>query len=155
MPETLMNYFYLLVLFLGIACLWSFQNLVSGWLCGWAGLGKRWRTNEAPSPRRIRGMRCALGRCKSTGFVSMAATPQGLDMRMVAINRVGHPPLCIPWKEIEDLGSFGSLRGPQEHLRLGEDGPTLRLSKQSWGVLQAQREALGEALEETPGDALA
>jgi hypothetical protein len=98
-------YFLLIVptVMVGILCFISF---LSGVLSGWQKLSQRFRAQSEP-----------CGETKSAGpfpytvytrywshynsMIRMTAAEDALYLSMIFVFRIGHPPLRIPWSEIE------------------------------------------------------
>ena len=118
---------------------WSFVCLVLGLVSGWMGLGSRYRT-QAPEPGfSVTAGHAGLGLVGYGFTLQLGAAADGLDLRLMPLFRPGHPPLRIPWDQVQAEGAAFSLIGRAVKLRLGEGGPVLRVSAETWEQVQRQR----------------
>jgi len=86
--------------------LWVFISLLIGTLSGWLALGEEFARRADPlGPTRTAGplfyavyMRYW---CHYSGVVRVTAAEDALYLSVLALFRAGHPPLRIPWDEIE------------------------------------------------------
>jgi hypothetical protein len=87
----------------GFFCLTSFLSSV---FCGWHALAKRFRAESEPY-----GVTKSAGPFPYTVYmrywshysfcIRMTAAEDGLYLSMIVFLRIGHPPLRIPWNEVE------------------------------------------------------
>ena len=109
---------------------WIFTGFVVSLTGGWRNLGQRYRTDALP-PGNAR--RFQSGRMRASMHYNNALTigsdGRGLFVAMPAMFRIGHPPLLIPWSEIEAQSTrrlFGNgirfvfLRVPGVYLEVSE-----------------------------------
>lgn len=99
-------------------------------LGGWTRLAARYRTSE-PSPLGAESASGMLGLVSYNGVLVVGLAEDGLDLRTMLLFRAGHPPLRIPWAEIQVEGESRGLLGRVTRLRLGH-GPLLRLPTKVW-----------------------
>jgi hypothetical protein len=110
---------------------WVSIVLVIGVLSGWRSLAKHYRSDVVftGSWRGIRRARLGFSAYKG-GALRAGADPMGLHLAPAAVFRPGHPPLFIPWSEIQHHaaeGFFGRAvvftfaRAPRITLSLTED----------------------------------
>src|SRR4029077_127484 len=89
------------------ACLWC----AIGWMVaqfGWSTLAAKYRTDRQP-PAEIYSF------CSGTinwfanyrGVLKLGFMPEGLYLSVIALFRIGHPPLLIPWSDIKVLPNSG------------------------------------------------
>ena len=84
---------------IGFVAFWcAICGLIS--LGGWAQLAKDFRAENVTvgSVRAFQSL--IIGAAKYNGALSIGVWPEGLYIRPMAIFRVGHPPLLIPWSAI-------------------------------------------------------
>ncbi len=91
---------------LGLALLLAFFPLIASViaeLSGWRRLAEKYPLQgEFPTPHRcFQSLWLNNGRYRRV--VCMAETPYGVCLRLMWLFQAGHPPLCIPWNEIEIL----------------------------------------------------
>ncbi len=82
--------------------LWVLVGTVVGRLSGWYLLAERYRANT-PFQGETWPFQSAQMRYQShyNNCLTFGADPQGLSIAMLFILRAGHPPLFIPWGELE------------------------------------------------------
>ena len=113
----------------------GFWSLVCGLLAlvgGWAGLARRFRTEAEEPPGAEGGLFGMVGPTSYRGVLQVGFAEDGLDLRVMALFRPGHPPLRIPWSAIRMEGEGRGLFGSSVRLRIGEGGPLLRLPGEVW-----------------------
>jgi hypothetical protein len=105
---------------------------------GWRTLAARYRMHDEqkPTTQSTSGM---LGLVSYNGVLQVGASNIGLDLRVMALFRAGHPPLRIPWTDIRVEDERAGLLGAQTRLRLGPGGPALRLPSRVWQGLSRPR----------------
>lgn len=99
----------LLVVFLAVAAVAAFWCVVVafiGWLSGWRALTRRFRSDAQPyGDVRTAGpfFHSVYWRLWShySNVVRMTASEDGFYLSVLFFFRIGHPPLRIPWDEIE------------------------------------------------------
>jgi hypothetical protein len=104
-PNDLSPYLPILFLAIGVAFICFICFLIS-FISGWYTLSERFRKQSEP-----------YGETKSagpffytvymrfwghySGVIRMTAAEDALYLSVLFLFRIGHPPLCIPWKEIQ------------------------------------------------------
>jgi len=104
-PDDLSTYNWVFFLALGVGFM-CFICFIISIMSGWFSLSRRFRTEDEP-----------YGQIKSVGpffytvymrfwghyssIIRMTAADDALYLSALFLFRVGHPPLCIPWKEIQ------------------------------------------------------
>lgn len=137
-PNTLSP--YLLILFFALWVAWmGFIFFLNSILSGWHALSKRFRTQSK-----------FLGKSKTAGpffnvclrnwtdyssIIKISADEKALYLSPRLSCRIGHPPLCIPWKEIK-IGKTKFLWQRYVVLTLGEqERIPMRISERTAGKL--------------------
>lgn len=137
MSSALDALFIVIAIFGGIAGfvgIWMGVCLILGLTSGWRSLAARHpaRGDEPSHSLTVWGM---IGVVSYKGVLHLAPTHVGLDMRVMPLFRVGHPPLLVPWQAIRVEGEQAGFRGTYTKVRLGEGGPLLRVSTDVWAQL--------------------
>jgi hypothetical protein len=130
------------------AVFWSVVCTVLGLASGWQGLAGRFRA-PGPAPRPVAtahfiyGM---LGLVAYRGVLNLDGSAAGLGLSVMVLFRPGHPPLRVPWAQVEALPTEKALlRGLLQPLRLGGPrGPVLRVPRGAWDAVVRARPAAGE-----------
>jgi hypothetical protein len=101
----------MLLAILFFVAFWVFISFLTSFISGWYLLSKRFRAQSEPY-----GVTRSAGPFFSNvymrywqhygGVIRLTAADDALYISAVFLIRIGHPPLCIPWKEIQ----FGSLK---------------------------------------------
>ncbi len=104
-PQNLPPYSPLLFLAF-FAILWSFISIVISVVCGWHALIDRFRAQSEPyGQTRTVGPFFYTVYMRLWGHYSsvirLVAADDALYLSVLFPFRIGHPPLCIPWREIE------------------------------------------------------
>jgi hypothetical protein len=102
---TLVPYLMLLLLALFLG-LWSVASILSSRSSGWHALAKRFRTQSDPSGEVRKAGPFLYGVyirywTDYSGAIRIASTKDALYLSVLLPLRIGHPPLCIPWNEIQ------------------------------------------------------
>jgi hypothetical protein len=89
-----------------LAVTWIFATIASSSCSGWHGLSKRFRKQSEPrgETRKAGPFFCgAYGRFWTdySHVIRMTVAEDALYLSVLFLFRLGHPPLCIPWKEIK------------------------------------------------------
>jgi len=104
---------------IAIVAWFAFVTAVIAQLGGWARLAERYRT-ELPRPDNAR---LTSGRMRwMTGYNSVLYvgwTDAGLYLSVFPLFRAGHPPLLVPWSDVEVLRRNAGLLVKMTELRLG------------------------------------
>ena len=128
--------------------LWCLNGLWMSWLSGWRSLSKRFRA-QSESLTGTRGNGFLLDICfrhwlDYTNLVWVTVNKEALHLSVVFPFRIGHPPLAVPWEEIE-IGSTTLFWRKYVELRLGrEERIPLRISKR-----MANRLGIPEVIDQT------
>lgn len=105
-------------------------------LGGWRGLATRYAVDRDPNSM----MHSTSGMLRGVSYnhvLQVGASPSGLELRVMILFRAGHPPLRIPWTDVRVEDERAGLFGSYTKLRLGSNGPTLRLPSEVWQVLSS------------------
>jgi hypothetical protein len=95
-------YFVLLFpfFFVGVWCLVCFLLSQIG---GWARLGEKFSATAAPDGKFLYGQSAQFsGFCNYNRCLTIAIAENGLYLKVWSIFRLGHPPLLIPWDQIQN-----------------------------------------------------
>jgi hypothetical protein len=120
----------------GFVAIWSGVGLLLGFMSGWHHLAARHRTRRDP-PVHSQLTSGMLNLVRYNGVLRLAGTHEGLDMRTMALFRMGHPPLLVPWSEIRVLGEDSRFFIRYTKVQLGERGPVLLVRPEVWEQLGA------------------
>ncbi|KAA6460094.1 hypothetical protein DYQ86_13655 [Acidobacteria bacterium AB60] len=125
------------------ALLWCFASIWVSWLGGWILLARRFRKETEPcGDLRIAGpwfhtvtLRFLT---RYNSVVRVVAANDALYLSVLALFRIGHPPLRIPWDEVSAQRIQGVFRRYVE-LRLGrQEQIPMRISEGMASQLQIQ-----------------
>jgi hypothetical protein len=105
---------------------------------GWHGLASRYRVNGDATPK-MQSISGAIGPVSYNYVLQVGASKAGLELRVMALFRAGHPPLRIPWADIRVEDEHAGLLGFLTKVRLGPNGPSLRLPSKVWQQLDRPR----------------
>lgn len=132
------------VVFVGF---WVGICVLLGLVGGWSRLAGRYRCAADEPADAASGQTAMLGLVSYRSVLSVGVADDGLDLRVMALFRPGHPPLRIPWSAItvEAAGWSLLMFGQVTTLRLGEGGPRLRLRSDLWARIVARRGSPGGA----------
>ncbi|MBC8134928.1 MAG: hypothetical protein H8F28_03460 [Fibrella sp.] len=95
-PETIVALAVPLFL-IGFAGFWCLIVLSISYASGWQSLSKRFRAMEKPQGRFFWLESITMNSARYQGAVILGVTERGLYLAPLAIFRVGHQPLLIPW----------------------------------------------------------
>lgn len=121
-------------------------SLVAGWLfitwiasraSGWNRMAQRFG-NPGPFAslgKRLRFASAQIGWANYGGALELRASPSGLYLAPILFLRAFHPPLFVPWREIEVLPSRWPGVAPWLALR-SVPGVRIRFSKRAFALLQ-------------------
>jgi hypothetical protein len=103
--NNLPTYFAFLFPVLFIA-FWTFICFLISLMSGWSALTRRFRAQSEPygDTRSAGPFFCGVQmrfRCNYNNAVRLTVTGEALFLSVVIFFRVGHPPLAIPWQEIQ------------------------------------------------------
>ena len=130
------------------AAFWSCVCTVLGLASGWQRLAGRFRAH-GPAPRPLAPARFVLGTLGLVayrGVLSLDGSTDGLGVSVMILFRPGHPPLRVPWGQVEALPPEKTrLQGIIQPLRLGgPGGAVLRVPRAAWEAVSRARPAAGE-----------
>src|SRR5712671_4837650 len=76
---------------------------------GWSALAERYRANDIPPDGRSWRWRSVSMRLNTRykGMITIRSTARGLYLAVPKLFSLGHPPLLIPWNEIEVTSERG------------------------------------------------
>jgi len=116
---------------------------------GWGLLAEKYRTDRE-FPRRKRWMQSAQMRFGTNynSVLTLASDSEGIYMRVMSLFRMGHPPLFIPWAEIQVDEPRRWLLWKRVALQLGTEAVPLRLYERTAKFLLEPRggmDAVGNA----------
>lgn len=132
----------LLVLFtlVSILALWCASCFAASVLGGWHSLARRYRQLRPFSGQRWRFCSGSMGLANYSLCLTLGANPEGLSLAVLLPLRLGHPPLFIPWSEVESVEphrflffsmvSFRFKQAPRVSLAVSR-GLALALAKES------------------------
>lgn len=108
---------------IAIVAWFAFVTTLIGWLGGWARLAERYRTTTPRPP----GARLTSGRMRwmtgYNGVLYVGWTDEGLHLSVFPLFRAGHPPLLVPWSDVEVVRRSSGLLIKMTELRLGGNMP--------------------------------
>ena len=93
---------------------------------GWRRLAERYPAAlrpEATEHRVASATSARIGLANYNGVLHVGVSPEGLHLSVMSIFRVGHPPLLIPWNEIEASPPHREWFREVCTLRLGQPDP--------------------------------
>lgn len=82
------------------AGMWILVVSSLGWMSGWTGLAE----NYPGEPRYEGALVWASGKIGGVGYngvIRLGANDAGLHLAVLLLFRLGHPPICIPWRVVE------------------------------------------------------
>lgn len=95
-----------------LSCIWilivlGFGPVLTSLFSGWFALSKRFRATIEPTgvTRRVVPIFHVQMRHQGCGSMRMTTAEDGLYLSMPLISRIAHPPLAIPWSEIQIRGA--------------------------------------------------
>ena len=130
------------------AAFWALMSYVIAMIGGWTRLAEDYRANNAFEGKRWRFQSASMRLGTSYGNVlTVGAGPEGLSLEVFLLFRFGHPPLLIPWSDIQKLGEPSWFRGQVLVFSKAPD-IKVRLSKSVVTRIESVR---GSALPTAPG----
>jgi len=129
----------ILVLFVAVWCIGTYIGSIGA---GWRALSQRFRA-QSKFPGQTQSARPFFNVCMKnwadySGIVRIAAEEDALYLSVAFPYRIGHPPLCIPWQEIQ-LGRTKFLWRRFVVLTLGkQERIPMRISERTAGKLGIQ-----------------
>jgi len=106
MHEQTLSPIFLWLFPLGFVGFWAVISYVISLFSGWYQLARQFRTDSRP-PRDVRSAGPFFGTVymmrwtRYSGVVRIANAHDGIYLSVMLLYRIGHPPLFIPWEEIE------------------------------------------------------
>jgi hypothetical protein len=91
-------FFLIAIIFIAIAVLFGY---LEGVTTGWTGLIRNFPDTAGPYPYQWRTQGIGLDNWARYDIVKIGADKAGLHIGGGLLHRVGHPPLFIPWSEIQ------------------------------------------------------
>jgi hypothetical protein len=94
-----------------LLCFTALWVAVTGLLrgfCGWAALAKRFATSQPAAGESFAFASAGMGASSTfpvnyNSCLFLTVGPGGIRMSMLFLFRLGHPPLFIPWSEVESV----------------------------------------------------
>lgn len=109
-----------------IATIWFGLLHLLARIGGWSRLARHYRTFESFAGEAIRFQFGYVGYVRYKGALTFGADAKGLYLAMFALLRPGHPPLVVPWGQLEAE-------------RIGKDRVALRFKQVPGVVLKITR----------------
>jgi hypothetical protein len=95
------EYWIIPLALLGFVAFWSFVVWLISAFGGWSRLAQHYRDFDNYHGRKLRMRSGRLGGSSYNGVLTIGADFQGLYLAVNPFFRVGHPPLYIPWNDIQ------------------------------------------------------
>jgi hypothetical protein len=97
--------YFLLFFPVYFVALWAFVSIVLSFMGGWHSLSRRFRAQAEPYGQTKSAGPLFYGvqmrfRVNYGNVIRMIAADDALYVSVLFLFRAGHPPLCIPWKEV-------------------------------------------------------
>ena len=111
---------------------------------GWSRLATRYPASEPALDHRWpmqSGRFGGLGNYRNV--LTVGVGPEGLFLDVMALFRVGHAPLLVPWEDVEVLPDESLFFLSVTPVRIGADGTTLRLYGDVGKAVRGYREGMG------------
>jgi len=106
---------------------------------GWGRLAKAYATDLPRTGRTFRFVSGAIGMSNYSNALTVSIEPEGLRLAVPFLFRVGHPPLLLPWDEIQSIERQKVLWHTSYAIRPAAEGATtIRLPER---VIVAIRDA--------------
>ena len=100
-------FFLIAIVFFAIVVLFGY---LEGLATGWTGLIRNFPETAGPYPYQWRAQGIGLENWARYDIVKIGADKDGLHIGGGLLHRVGHPPLFIPWSEIQVVpGEHGGI----------------------------------------------
>jgi len=131
----------------GVVILWAVVSYIVSFAGGWWKLAQRYRS-ERPLPAHRRAMQKGQMRFGSRykSVLTLASDSEGIYLGVMYLFRPGHPPLFVPWTEVEVEAPKRSLFTTTQVLRLGRDRIPLKLRESLVDFLLAGKADPGPGL---------
>lgn len=105
--EFIENNIVLLPLLFIVGWVASLQLLST--LGGWRHLGKKYSAQERFTGEKWHMQSLSLGWVNYSGCITLGASPSHMYMAVIAVFKVAHPDLLVPWDEIEGRETKGII----------------------------------------------
>lgn len=131
-----------LVLFLG---LWALMSFAVSWMGGWRKLARDYRLEKGggfPCSTFVSG---EVGWVEYRGSLTLGGDARGLYLAVLFPFRLGHPPLCIPWSDVQDRVRERRFFFQWDTFRVGPDGVKLRFRSNALKPLEGYLPPLVQA----------
>ena len=113
---------------------WAFVCWLIAVLDGWQKLANRYEDHQVPDDmHRVSSAKLAWSGYKNV--LKIGSSPRGLHLAVIWLFRPGHRPMCVPWDQVEDLGTKKLIFLEMRRLRLA-GGPVLSVLDSNWLSLQ-------------------
>lgn len=102
--------FPIMIFLVFFAIIWLSVCFILAKVSGWEKLARVYRYDGAFSGKCWRFRSCRMNACVSyNNCLAFGANPSGLYMKMLPLFRFHHPPLLIPWSEIQEKKNKGII----------------------------------------------
>ncbi len=95
------EYWIVPLVVLGFVAFWSFVVWLIAAFGGWSRLAKHYRDFDNYYGRKLRGKSGRLNASSYSGILIFGADFTGMYLAVNFMFRIGHPPLFIPWNDIQ------------------------------------------------------
>lgn len=92
--------FWFLLLPVAIVLWWCFIMWTVSHLCGWSALARHYRAEESFRGSRFHFRSGKIGSGNYNACLTVGANSDGLSLAVIFPFRVAHPPLFIPWTDL-------------------------------------------------------
>jgi len=140
----------LLIAFFGIFVGgWVFTCWILSHLGGWHRLAKHYRRERKPTGKRHSMASAKIGLANYNNCLTMHSSPEGLSIAVWPMFRIGHPPLLIPWSELNNPDFRGFLWFKYVVLEIGSPKiTTISFSQKDFAAFQQQAQESGNNIGE-------
>jgi hypothetical protein len=128
-------FFLIAVIVVPFALIWVVLLEVIARSGGWKRVAERYRATVVPEGRMFRMQHCAFGWVDYNGCVTIIVTAEGIYLALMALFRLSHPPLLIPWSALHVLKLKTS--GWSKEAKLSIDEPPIATLKLPYKVIEA------------------
>jgi hypothetical protein len=121
--------------------LWLVICFIVSLMSGWSSLAQQYRT-ERPFPAHTRRFQRGVMRwtAKYNGVLTVGSDSEGIYLGVLFLFRLGHPPLFIPWRDVQIGEPTSWFFIMVQTLKLGPDQIPLRLRESLVDFLRAGRD---------------
>ncbi len=113
---------------------------------GWRPLAARYPADGPATGQTFRMTSGTVGLANYNGVLSVSVEPEGLHLAVMALFRVGHPPILIPWPEITSVTQKNALWARWYTLRIGT--PHVATVRLPGRIVDAMRDVIADAIAE-------